>query len=92
MHCRLCTRFNCAAPFRERLGSWAPARRCWRLRLQLCRPLSGAVSSSAGHQGAIASWCFNCAAPFRERLDTANRRATDGNAVASIVPPPFGSG
>ena len=37
--------FNCAAPFRERLAEFCPDRRLIHARLQLCRPLSGAVSS-----------------------------------------------
>ena len=39
--------FNCAAPFRERLGLLKPQGGGGRAGLQLCRPLSGAVSMSA---------------------------------------------
>ena len=59
--------FNCAAPFRERLGDLPTpvvAGQSW---LQLCRPLSGAVSRY--HRAGCGNLdSFNCAAPFRERL------------------------
>ena len=38
------------------------------LRLQLCRPLSGAVSWTCGGGDCRCGGGFNCAAPFRERL------------------------
>ena len=60
--------FNCAAPFRERLAVCASARLPHRVLLQLCRPLSGAVSSAPAPGAAPSSTSFNCAAPFRERL------------------------
>ncbi len=60
--------FNCAAPFRERLrqlsGSTAPISRT----LQLCRPLSGAVTYAVAGLVDGGLTRFNCAAPFRERL------------------------
>ena len=36
--------------------------------LQLCRPLSGAVSAGAAGARLAEVGGFNCAAPFRERL------------------------
>ena len=61
------------------------------MRLQLCRPLSGAVRSRMRGFLPLACIRFNCAAPFRERLAELKRKY--GVALpASIVPPPFGSG
>ena len=59
--------FNCAAPFRGRLAASSGGQFRRVKRLQLCRPLSGAVSS-CGHFRSPAAGCFNCAAPFRGRL------------------------
>ena len=60
--------------------------------LQLCRPLSGAVSRPGGAIRLHRTGSFNCAAPFRERLgDLAAIHAAAAD-YASIVPPPFGSG
>ena len=61
-------RFNCAAPFRERLGFLTPAAKPASPPLQLCRPLSGAVSQTCPSRRHTPYQCFNCAAPFRERL------------------------
>ena len=59
--------FNCAAPFRGRLVTRCLARQSTGAVLQLCRPLSGAVSAIAVYRNRI-PMCFNCAAPFRGRL------------------------
>ena len=114
-----CTaRFNCAAPFRERLDGEgdSPVGHVQRLQLcrplsgavsgvtddkgvtevvllQLCRPLSGAVSSRGGSsQEGGSGGRFNCAAPFRERLGVVDGFLFPQVHIASIVPPPFGSG
>ena len=47
-------RFNCAAPFRERLGRSPATAPPQPSPLQLCRPLSGAVSACAGEPTAPA--------------------------------------
>ena len=61
------------------------------LSLQLCRPLSGAVSPVLPSRTTALNGRFNCAAPFRERLGP--QVSTPIPIVhASIVPPPFGSG
>ena len=83
-------RFNCAAPFRGRLERKAPHSRHWAAALQLCRPLSGAVRSTA-LRTAVQAYRFNCAAPFRGRL-AAEQGFERLFVGASIVPPPFGGG
>ena len=42
--------------------------------------------------GSVPQRRFNCAAPFRERLSAISIRTVGGGHIASIVPPPFGSG
>ena len=110
------SRFNRAAPFRERLS----VKRYLSMMqgivaLQSCRPLSGAVMT-ASVLPAPDIGRFNRAAPFRERLfprQVTKRALTSGlqscrplsgavimeslddlaeDELASIVPPPFGSG
>ena len=61
-------RFNCAAPFRERLARSSISAGPPHIRLQLCRPLSGAVTSAWLPSTTRSRLGFNCAAPFRERL------------------------
>ena len=60
--------FNCAAPFRERLETGLPELTPSAMHLQLCRPLSGAVSLRQNAALYRRRGAFNCAAPFRERL------------------------
>ena len=60
--------FNCAAPFRERLDANQQVEQPAKAGLQLCRPLSGAVSRAGRAAGDRRRSGFNCAAPFRERL------------------------
>ena len=84
--------FNCAAPFRGRLVAAGIINGVMSIVLQLCRPLSGAVSFHPRLLLHRPTGRFNCAAPFRGRLE--GNAATETNFVtdASIVPPPFGGG
>ena len=83
--------FNCAAPFRERLGKWTSSPpRCTR-RLQLCRPLSGAVSSPCSGGPASASPLQLCR-PLSGAVSGSVTTAALYFLRPSIVPPPFGSG
>ena len=66
--------FNCAAPFRERLAAKDAGMRIHTRRLQLCRPLSGAVRLANRPPATHRDPDFNCAAPFRERLGLVHGR------------------
>ena len=104
--------FNCAAPFRERLSCAGEPLRCWHSSFNCAAPFRERLSRVRGNPCAWHS-SFNCAAPFRERLFRYLRgRLRRGSvlqlcrplsgavipqwppapALASIVPPPFGSG
>ena len=63
----LSSRFNRAAPFRERLSALTETAGRAVTLLQSCRPLSGAVICRRCTMPLRRS-CFNRAAPFRERL------------------------
>ena len=60
-------RFNCAAPFRERLGRnpWPRSSRC--RRFNCAAPFRERLERGQGNDWARGTG-FNCAAPFRERL------------------------
>ena len=86
-------RFNCAAPFRERLFPAYAVLEHPSAALQLCRPLSGAVML---RDGQIAGAGLDGGASIVPPPFGSGYRASDSTIArydaASIVPPPFGSG
>ena len=83
--------FNCAAPFRERLGEPPHISPAAASPLQLCRPLSGAVSSTSPTIFTPAAGLQLCR-PLSGAVSSAVIAIASRHPGASIVPPPFGSG
>ena len=59
--------------------------------LQLCRPLSGAVSSQSPGRQLLPPKGFNCAAPFRGRLVVVSPHQPVGMAALQLCRPLSGA-
>ena len=84
-------RFNCAAPFRERLAPSEQASGQADGGFNCAAPFRERLAAPHRRPAQCAAYGFNCAAPFRERLAT-SAWVESPALTASIVPPPFGSG